>query len=82
MLLEQNKRQILHILSENLKVPQPEVLDSTTIAEKLHMDVPTTCQLVKILNETGEVVSDQDGEHCLITSDGLHWLQDKTAMKT
>ena len=81
MSLEQNKQQILRILSENLKTPQPEVVDSATIAEKLHIDVPTTCQIVKILNDTGAVVSDQDGEHCLITPDGLHWLQDKTVAR-
>ncbi len=78
MSLEYRKRQVLSVLSDNLKHPQPEVVDSGRIAETLHMGLAETRQIVKILREAGAVESDLDGQYSLITREGLLWLQEKT----
>lgn len=66
-----NKLQVLLILVENLKNPQPQVMNSHQIADKLNMSVKDTCQLIKIMNAMGVVISDDDGEKSLITQEGL-----------
>ncbi|MGB3225358.1 MAG: hypothetical protein WBB23_21385 [Desulforhopalus sp.] len=66
-----NKLQVLEILVENLKNPQPQVMNSHQIADKLNMSVKDTCQLIKIMNAMGVVISDDDGEKSLITQEGL-----------
>lgn len=67
-----NKKQVLEILVENLKNSQPQVVNSGLIADKLKMSVKDTCQLIKIMNEMGVVISDMDGQKSLITKEGLH----------
>lgn len=74
MSIRQNKQQILEILVENLKNPQPQVVNSQLIAERLNMSVQDTCQLIKIMNEMGVVISDIEGQKSLITQEGLHCL--------
>lgn len=76
--LEYRKQLVLSVLSENLKQPQPEVVDSARIAAALHMELAETRQIVKILREAGAVESDLDGEYALITREGLLWLQEKS----
>ncbi len=71
MSLLANKQQVLEILVENLKNSQPQVVDSQLIAEKLNMSMRDTCQLIKVMNETGMVISDIDGRKSLITREGL-----------
>lgn len=66
-----NKLQVLLILVENLKNPQPQVMNSHQIADKLNMSIKDTCQLIKIMNAMGVVISDDDGEKSLITQEGL-----------
>lgn len=78
MSLEYRKRLVLSVLSENLKQPQPEVVDSGRIAKALHMELAETRQIIKILGEAGAVESDLDGQYSLITREGLLWLQEKT----
>lgn len=78
MSLEYHKQRILAVLSENLKRPQPEVVDSVSIAEALQMELAETRQVIKILNEAGAVESDLDGRYSLITRAGLLWLQEKS----
>lgn len=78
MSLEYHKHRILAVLSENLKRPQPEVVDSVSIAEALQMELAETRQVIKILNEAGAVESDLDGDYSLITRQGLLWLQEKS----
>ncbi len=74
MSIRENKQQILEILVENLKNPQPQVVNSQQIADRLNMSVQDTCQLIKIMNESGMVVSDIEGHNALITQQGLHCL--------
>lgn len=65
------EQQILQVLVENLATPQPMVVHSNTIAEKLHMSVEETCQLVKIMDEMGMVIADAEGQNSLITRKGV-----------
>lgn len=76
MSLLANKQQVLEILVENLKNSQPQVVDSQLIAERLNMSMKDTCQLIKVMNETGMVISDIDGRKSLITREGLHCLKE------
>lgn len=71
MSILENKLQVLQILVENLKNSQPQVMNSNQIADKLNMSVKDTCQLIKIMNAMGVVISDDDGEKSLITQEGL-----------
>jgi transcription initiation factor IIE alpha subunit len=82
MLFQENKCRVLTILSENLKSPRPEVVDSSTIAEKLQLKIAETRQVIRMLHEKGAVVCDLDGEYSLITPQGLHWLQEKSFIRT
>ncbi len=70
------KQQILQVLVENLATPQPMVVHSNTIAEKLDMSVEETCQLVKIMDEMGMVITDADGQNSLITRKGISSVLD------
>jgi predicted transcriptional regulator len=66
-----SKQQILEILAENLQNPQPQVVHSRHIANKLKMSMKDTCQLIKIMHQMGVVESDIDGRQSLITREGL-----------
>ena len=57
------KQQVLEVLVENLNNPQPQVVDSELIADKLKMSMKDTCRLLKVMHEMGVVVSDivEDG---------------------
>jgi Mn-dependent DtxR family transcriptional regulator len=66
-----SKQQILEILVENLKNPQPQVVHSRHIANRLKMSMKDTCQLIKIMHQMGVVESDIDGQQSLITREGL-----------
>ena len=68
------KQQVLEILVENLSNPQPQVVNSGLIADKLKMSMTDTCQLLKIMHEMGVVVSDIEGQNSLITKEGLNSL--------
>lgn len=69
------KQQVLGILVENLKNAQPQVVDSSKIAEKLNMTIKDTCQLIRVMDKMGIVESDPDGQRSLITRDGLLLLE-------
>ena len=77
MSLLDKKHKVLHILSENSKKQQPQVVDSADIAEKLHLGISETRQLVKMLNQSGVIESDLDGQYSLITPHGVHWLMER-----
>ena len=68
------KQQILEVLVENLNNPQPQVVNSELIADKLNLSMKETCQLLKIMHEMGVVESDLEGQHSLITKEGLKCL--------
>ncbi len=79
MSLEYRKQRILSVLSDNLKSLQPDVVPSESIADALQMELSETRQMIKVLHDTGAVVSDLEGHYSLITLEGLHWLQQKTS---
>jgi CTP-dependent riboflavin kinase len=68
------KIKVLHILSENLKNPQPQLVRSTDIANQLNMSIPETQLLLKVMNDLGVIESNVDGQLSLITQKGLHYL--------
>jgi len=68
------KIKVLHILSENLKNPQPQLVRSTDIANQLNMSIPETHLLLKVMNDLGVIESNVDGQLSLITQKGLHYL--------
>lgn len=71
MSIHTKKQQVLEILVENLNNPQPQVVNSGLIADKLEMSLKETCQLLKIMHEMGVIVSDIEGQNSLITREGL-----------
>lgn len=75
-----NKIQILHILSENLKNPQPQLVRSSDIASQLQLSIPETHLLLKVMNDMGVIESNVDHQLSLITQEGLHYLQSKVAL--
>lgn len=73
------KQQVLEILGENLSNPQPQVVNSRLIADKLKMPMKDTCQLLKIMHKLGVVISDIEGQNSLITKEGLdHLMHNKS----
>jgi predicted transcriptional regulator len=75
MLLDNKKQQMLRILEDNLKNPEPQVVDSEKIAKKLQIQLLETKNLLKVLEQNGAVVTNLDGQYSLITSEGLECLQ-------
>ena len=72
------KQQVLGVLVENLSNPQPQVVNSELIADKLEMSMKDTCQLLKVMHEMGMVVSDLDGQYSLITQEGLNLVNNES----
>lgn len=69
------KLQVLHILSQNLSNPQPELVRSDLIARHLRLSLPETELLLKVMNDMGVIESNVD--HCLslITQKGMDCLR-------
>lgn len=74
MSIHTKKQQVLEILYDNLRNPQPQVVNSEQIADKLEMSLKDTCHLLKIMDQMGVVVSQMDGHSALITQEGLCYL--------
>ena len=74
MSINAKKQQVLELLRSNLNNPQPQVVQSKFIAEKLNIPLKETCHLLKIMDQMGVVISDLDGQNSLITMDGLKSL--------
>ena len=72
------KQQVLEVLVENLSNPQPQVVNSELIADKLKMSMKDTCQLLKVMHEMGMVISDLDGQYSLITQEGLNLVNNES----
>lgn len=72
--LRELKLRVLSILSENLKNPQPQVVEIDKIAADLQLSLGETRQLLLRMDEAGEIKSDMDGQYSLITPAGLCWL--------
>lgn len=72
--LRELKLRVLSILSDNLKNPQPQVVEIEKIAADLQLSLGETRQLLLRMDEAGEIKSDMDGQYSLITPAGLGWL--------
>jgi DNA-binding IclR family transcriptional regulator len=69
--MKEDKLRVLGILRDNLNNPQPQVMHLEKIAEKLQQNQKETRQLLLSMNKAGEIESDVEGEHVLITRAGL-----------
>lgn len=74
MSIFEKRQQVLKIMVANLDNPQPQVVHSERIAEKLDMTIQETCQLVKVMSQKGMLVSDLEGLTSLITREGVNCL--------
>ena len=71
---------VLQLLAENARNNIcPEVMDSETIASKLHVSLVETEQLLKVLNASGMTLSTLEGKYSLITREGLQLLDQITS---
>lgn len=78
-LKKESKLQVLSLLNENLKKPQPQVVGIDEIAWKLQMSLKETRQLLLKMDQDGEIKSDMEGHHSLITRVGLSELNAHSA---
>ena len=69
------KIEILHILSQNLSNPNPQLVNSDDIARQLNLSLPETYLLLKVMHDMGVIESNVDSQLSLITLKGLHYLQ-------
>ncbi len=65
----------LSILAENSKKPQPKVVYSEEIAQRLNMSLNETRQMIRCLNDKEVIESSVEGDLALITQKGIHWLE-------
>jgi len=75
------KLQVLHILSENLKNPQPQLVRSTDIAHRLNWSLKETQLLLKVMHDMGVIESNVDTHLSLITREGLQYLHRQAALQ-
>ena len=68
------KLQVLHILSQNLNNPQPQLVRSSDIASQLNLSLPETHLILKVMNDLGVIESNVDHQLSLITRKGLQVL--------
>jgi DNA-binding IclR family transcriptional regulator len=80
MSLGSKKSQILHILSQNLNNPQPQLVNSKDIARQLQLSLPETKRLLKVMDSLGIIESNVDLQLSLITRKGLQALNRETAL--
>ena len=69
------KIQILHILSQNLSNPNPQLVNSDDIARQLNLSLSETHLHLKVMHDMGVIESNVDSQLSLITLKGLHYLQ-------
>ena len=74
MSLPQHKLQVLAILSANLRNPQPQLVSTTAIAEKMDIRLPKLRQVLKTMDGMGIIQTDPDLQYNLITQKGLNYL--------
>ncbi len=72
--MKEDRLRVLNILCDNLRNPQPQVVGIEKIAEELQQNQKETRQLLLSMNKAGEIESDLEGRHALITRAGLHLL--------
>lgn len=74
MSLKERTEQILAILLENLRHPQPQLVPSTEIAGQMGIDLGELQQVLKSLQGIGVIETDPDQQYNLITPKGLRWM--------
>lgn len=74
MSLKEKTEQILAILLENLRHPQPQLVTSTEIAGQMDIDLCELQQVLKSMQGLGIIETDPDQQYNLITPKGLHWM--------
>ena len=74
MSLYQHKFQVLAILSDNLRSPQPQLVPTATIAGKMGIQLPKLHQILKVMDGMGIIQTDSDLQYNLITRKGLNYL--------
>ncbi len=72
--INMKKDQLLQILLQNLNTPQPQLVRSEVIADKLNLSLQETQLLLKVMNDMGVVESNVDQRLSLITRKGLQYL--------
>jgi hypothetical protein len=78
MSIAARKIEVLHILSQNLKNPQPQLVRSSDIANQLNLSLSDTQLLLKVMNDMGIIEINVDNQLSLITQKGLHYLNSQT----
>lgn len=74
MSLRTKSLQILSILSDNLKNPEPQLVRSTYLADKMQVSVKEIQQILKVMDSLGVIQSDVEGQYSLITPEGMRDL--------
>ena len=75
MSMQKHKLRVLAILTDNLKVTQPQLVSSTAIAGRLNMKLSELQQVLKSMEGMGVIETDPDLQYNLITRKGLLWFQ-------
>ena len=71
--------QILAMLAENLKNPQPQLVPSLVIAQKLRISLKETQLLLQLLADQGAIECNEENQLSLIPATGLQHLQAQAA---
>lgn len=75
MSMGRKKMQVLHILSQNLRNPEPQLISSDEIARRLEISMAETELLLKVMNDLGVIESNVDHRLSLITRKGVEYLR-------
>lgn len=75
MSMGRRKIQVLHILSQNLRNPEPQLVSSDEIARCLQISLRETELLLKVMNDLGVIESNVDQRLSLITRKGVECLR-------
>jgi len=74
MSLQTRKTQVLEVLSDNLKNPNPQLVPTTVIAGQLQISLLDLHDVLKTLDGIGAIQTDPDLRYNLITRKGLSHL--------
>lgn len=75
MSLYQHKLQVLAILSDNLRTPQPQLVPTVAIAKIMDIQFAKLHQILKTMDSLGIIQTDTDLQYNLITQKGLNYLE-------
>lgn len=73
---QQHGYQVLSILFDNLTIRKPQLVSSTTIADKTGIPLPQLEELLVKMNNMGIIQTDVDLQYNLITQKGLNYLKE------